>query len=318
MASYNIYPAVDQQFNFPPQIRQAMARSSEFSGQIVNEVASKIADAAIVTEATKTAVTKELAYRNVPVVLTERLVSEDRPMTDGYTKGLWRFENDLIDSSSNKKDLDLRSGTLSFSASSAKFGNYGLATGRVGSDTADSFALEGSLLPDMTIEAWIKTTASGKIQVIAGRGNSTWIGMTADGLLQAAYDKEGGGTGTFFTTVKINDGQWHHVALAVRKGNGGTVYCDGNMASNNTTVPGWRKAPIAGNTTFFAIGGLGSSNFPYPWEGSIDEVRLSNVTRTYERSYGIRPDVPGGLVTYVGLTEPADMLAGDTWRKVSV
>lgn len=317
MPNYNVYPAVDEKFNFPPQIRDAFSRSPEFGSQIVNQVASVISDAAIVTEATKLAVTKELAYREVPTILTERAFATERPMSDVSTRGLWRFENDLLDSSTYKNDLISDGDVPQLAAGSARFGTYGRKSGRFKSLTADSFTTEGSLLPDMTIEGWVRTTAS-NLQVMAGRGNSAWLGMNADGTVYGAYVKENGTDGYFITSAKINDGQWHHIALVVRKGAGGSIYCDGIRVGHNTTIAGWRMTPKSGNNTSFAIGGLGASLYTYYWVGDIDEVRLSDTVRTFDVGYGVRPNVPGGFVTYVGNSEPTDMVAGDVWRRVSL
>lgn len=318
MATYNVYPAVDQNFNFPPEVRRAMSRSTEFSSQIVNSVATVIADAAMVTEATRIAVTKELAYRDVPIVLTERAFASDRPMTDASTRALYRFENDLKDSSSYRNDLIMDGGEPLLNSASSRFGTYGRASGRFKSLTADSFTTEGEPLPDLTVEGWVRTRAT-TTQVMAGRGNAYWIGMSDDGTVRAAISKNVGGDGIFYTTTKINDGEWHHLALIVREGSGGSVYCDGVRISNNTSIVGYRIPPVgAGNSTFFAVGGMGSKNFPFIWDGDIDEVRLSDMTRSFDIGYGVRPDLPGGFVTYVGVNEPSDMLAGDVWRKVAV
>lgn len=35
MSEYNLVPAVDEDFNFPPEVRKAMAESKELSGTIV-------------------------------------------------------------------------------------------------------------------------------------------------------------------------------------------------------------------------------------------------------------------------------------------
>lgn len=52
MSDYNIYPAVDANFNFPPMVRQAIAASPELVGETTQLVPELISDPASTTRQT--------------------------------------------------------------------------------------------------------------------------------------------------------------------------------------------------------------------------------------------------------------------------
>lgn len=131
-----------------------------------------------------------------------------------------------------------------------------------------------------TVEAWIKTTASG---AILSQKTNDWNGYylfhVTGGKIQLWFY----GTGVdvkVTSNSNVNDGNWHHVA-GVREADGTLkIYVDGKHDSSSTVNSTFNlpSRPVAiGASTY---GGIGS-----PYTGEIDEVRIWSVARTNEQIY---------------------------------
>ncbi|HJQ25162.1 MAG TPA: C25 family cysteine peptidase, partial [Blastocatellia bacterium] len=136
----------------------------------------------------------------------------------------------------------------------------------------------------MTIEAWIKTSATSGLKNIV-----TWTGYSPN--LHTAEFRVGNGNIEYaeYTSVasqgsgawSVADNNWHHVAV-VRNGNGSnnvTIYVDGVLRVTSTVN-------LSVTTSALRIGCFdwNANNLYYNhdrfFQGSMDEVRIWNVART--------------------------------------
>ncbi|HRJ34669.1 MAG TPA: LamG domain-containing protein, partial [Flavobacteriales bacterium] len=118
-----------------------------------------------------------------------------------------------------------------------------------------------------TIEAWIKTSAS----------NSGYQGIVVKEFAYGIFlmnNKLGAfnwpiGT-AITTTTNLNDGNWHHVAMAFEIGipSGIKLYIDGSLSATGTIIN------VSGQSGTLIIGNNESQNSYF--EGSIDGVRFWN------------------------------------------
>ena len=139
-----------------------------------------------------------------------------------------------------------------------------------GNDT--SFNLTG----EMTLSAWVKTTAEGPWQSIVTKGESAWRLTEMDPL---QFGLRGINTSpAVMTSVgashAVSDGQWHHVA-AVYDGRSMFLYVDGELSA-------YEKAygSVAINHAPVLVGANADANLGCEWLGSIDDVRIYNCALT--------------------------------------
>lgn len=124
---------------------------------------------------------------------------------------------------------------------------------------------------DLTIAAWIKTRQDGTIWSKT-LPDSRWV---PDG--KALFVRGGrltfdvGWVGAVQSSQRVNDGEWHHVALAWSSEDGrATLYVDGRLGGSQALQP---KGPVARHVVRI---GFAATNFPaHPWfRGVLDDVRI--------------------------------------------
>ncbi|WIA95789.1 LamG domain-containing protein [Curtobacterium sp. MCBA15_004] len=291
----------------------AAASAASAGAAVADALASDATVKNAAASAAQTAVTANLAGRNVPIVLADAVAADGAFSPDVNTVALYHLENSPSDASGNAYDATTYSVTPTYAAGSARFGGYGQSVGinRI-PDAADAFIPIGAAAPDFTIDAWARTTKNG-VMVVVGRPSAYFIAIDANGYAWAGIANPGGGTTNITSTVKINDGTWHLLSLVIKSGQGSALWVDHVQAVSTTSV----AQRGSNSNSQLTIGAMGAA---YLWQGDIDEVRLSNVARNpaaATRTYPARPSglIPG-LVTYVGSSTPTDMLKGDAWRKV--
>lgn len=128
---------------------------------------------------------------------------------------------------------------------------------------------------DFTIDAWIKTTkADGIIVAKRSSANIGYLFMVYDGRLLLQMGDAGGYRNFVdFGTARIDDGQWHFVAVSVDRdsSSGGRMYVDGNLVY--TFDPRGYQGSLA-NSEPLLMAKTGQ-NDPYAYyQGQIDEVEL--------------------------------------------
>lgn len=191
------------------------------------------------------------------------------------------------DSSSNANNENpVRTGVTTTTPYSTSQGNFSKALVFDGSNDVlpipDAATLDFDATTDFTVEAWVKTTSTSAGDIVSKRTNDASDGyalkFVANGTVSGVVDGALGSV-TVTTVVTINDGKWHHVALAVdRNGSGDIVgakiYIDGVERATGAQA----GADTLANAAKLGIGG--NSNIPGNYfNGWIDEVRISNTLR---------------------------------------
>lgn len=136
-----------------------------------------------------------------------------------------------------------------------------------------------------TIEALVKATASGNIEVAAGKGGVGWFGKAADNTALAHFGSGSSGTTagkdiTLSSSVNITDGAYHLLRLVVTA-LGGTFYVD-NM---DTPVSSSTAAPVFSNANqYFGVraffGAAASTTVTFPFQGEVEEVSVWTTDRS--------------------------------------
>ncbi|MEK7164079.1 MAG: LamG domain-containing protein, partial [Patescibacteria group bacterium] len=212
------------------------------------------------------------------------------PQVDGNTVGLWHLEE--------------TSGTGAYIQDATANANHGTPTGTTVTDgffgKARSFngTSDYTSIPDhssldvtnaLTIETWVKKDSS-SVAVIASKGATSnvepyalWYSDTGAGNRIALYlsgDDVAANRYCPVTSQYFSTGVWHHIA-ATYNGTVAKIYVDGieqstSSGCESSTVP----SSLYNSTGALNIGRryTGANYF----DGSIDEVRISNVARSAE------------------------------------
>lgn len=168
------------------------------------------------------------------------------------------------------------------STSSAKvIGKLGQALRFAGDDDTIIIPNSGSVaesLPAMTVSAWFKTTVTGDMWLLSKQANSVAPGWSMFMQSGAAgrinfYADDGTNYHGKTTTARYDDGNWHHVAVAL-SGSGTTItmYIDGSPASVTTDSSGTMTGYSSGGSLIL----IGNALNNIPWNGLIDDVRVYN------------------------------------------
>ena len=125
---------------------------------------------------------------------------------------------------------------------------------------------------DFSIELWMKTTVNNSQSVIGKQGASgaNWQLLVTNaasqlGKLRATFS-DGTTSRQGFSSVRVDDGLWHHVVVTFTRTAGMDIYVDGDRANR----PGALTTSIS-NTAAMQIGRV--TGYPY-FNGSLDEVAI--------------------------------------------
>jgi len=209
--------------------------------------------------------------------------------SEGF-RGVWHFDNvgkQLPDATANSFTGSI-SDTLTRYHGAIGYGQLFDSTG--------GFADVGNVCnpgtTDLTFSAWIKKSVLGKRQTIiskskGGSASSTYgwlLELDPDGApiqFMASTSGAWGNPGTFVmaSDTWISDTAWHHIAVVIdrQKENNSHIYVDGSEAGS-ALVTGTTTAGDITNTVPLRFGADGNGN--NNWNGALDEITLSNVTRS--------------------------------------
>jgi subtilisin-like proprotein convertase family protein len=143
----------------------------------------------------------------------------------------------------------------------------------VGDNGCAKLPLANGFSNGLTLDAWIAPTRLGVYQAIAGRDfrSSFWLGITPTGHVRFY---PAGGVGQYFDGNQvIGTGAWTHVAATYRPGNA-VIYVNGHADAQS----GAFTAPVGENGLAMWVGAddeAGIAGYPYPFEGYLDNVRVS-------------------------------------------
>jgi RHS repeat-associated protein len=190
-------------------------------------------------------------------------------------KGLWRFDGEVVtDSSGNSNN-----GTLVSSAAHSivvpsrdyrSLQQYG-TNGYVDVPHSATINITGAI----TVEAWIKPTATDGFQAVMARyGASGTDGgyslYMVDGVMRLYICNNGGDCGVAYGSKTITPGEWTHIA-GVADGTNMKIYVNGLIDVTQAST----RLPASGSTTLTLGADITSGTLNYPFNGSIDEVRVS-------------------------------------------
>jgi hypothetical protein len=209
---------------------------------------------------------------------------------DPGTAGLqlqYQFEGNANDSS-GKANTGTLQGGATFAA-----GKSGQALSLDGVDDFVNVSKPAALNfeANFTWAAWIKTTGDGTI-IARGPATGNWIqGGKALFVINGILRFDVGWVGNTSSAMKVNDGEWHHVALATTFQTSGVndsalMYIEGRQVQARTN---WdvNKFPEAGLAVKI---GFASPDFPTPkpwFNGLIDDVRIHDRALPAEEVAGL-------------------------------
>ena len=129
---------------------------------------------------------------------------------------------------------------------------------------------------NITVEAWIKTSAGGS-NGIAGKYNSIkgYILAVNDGKAQIRIYSDPNSWTSLASTSNINDSIWHHIVGVYDSSDSANelkIYVDGILNKQKS----WNYPPTS-NTADLIVGDY--SGLAWHFNGTIDEVRVSNTVR---------------------------------------
>jgi hypothetical protein len=125
---------------------------------------------------------------------------------------------------------------------------------------------------DFTVSAWIKTSAATEQTVVqqrdTGYNGEYWMRVGTNGRVNFAVYSSGYQF-NFYSSTVVNDGVWHHIAVA-RKGLTGYIYVDGLLNGQATGTSIQSLNAVLGVVLGADIYGTHSKHF----NGLMDDVRI--------------------------------------------
>jgi hypothetical protein len=201
--------------------------------------------------------------------------------------GIWKFDEgsgtNALDSSTNS-----HFGTIQGASYVPGISNYALAFNGSNSYVFVSDSVGGGTsvagldigVRDWTVAAWIKTTGSGmvvtKMGWIGGSNPDGWaISVSGNGTLGAALHKSNVGTVNIFSGDGkiVNDGQWHHIAVAFNRSANMVRYVDGIATGTQYSLAALIGQSVD-NSMQFRIGARDQTGDEVFFNGLIDDVRV--------------------------------------------
>ena len=173
---------------------------------------------------------------------------------------------------------------LSIANSSNVAGRVQEAMSFNGSSSAlNVYAPKLDLTASLTLSVWIKTSNSSRAESIiskydtAGTEAGYLLKTNANGTmsLRVGGHNTTNGAHEVADPTKINDGQWHHVAVVVNLGQSVTFFVNGVQTSS---VP--FPSIAASSSVTFEVGNIAYAFYAQPFTGAIDEVKVFNSALT--------------------------------------
>ncbi|MHC4440362.1 MAG: LamG domain-containing protein, partial [Planctomycetota bacterium] len=174
---------------------------------------------------------------------------------------------------------------------------------------------------NFTIAAWIKTSETGMAILSKSNGDTGWSSMekqlyvadsaTSEGDNDGTVEYVGWGCDWIRGSIRVDDGQWHHVAVTWNMDEGsGHAYVDGVEGTYEVGFNG--GSDNAGDTIRI---GFSPGEHSADFIGQIDDVRIyDHILSEVE----ILNAMQGEIWPYAWGPEPADgALLSDTWTTLS-
>jgi hypothetical protein len=209
----------------------------------------------------------------------------------------WSMEGDWADQSTNANALVPTNGPT-FVPDVTPYGQAAHFVNASSQTSAAPYIPAYDLAPPFVVQARFRTNAApasaaaviGKTVSVTNRNFLMFV--SAAGILRGAVSQ--GGVAAQLGSRVVTDGAWHHVALVLSGTNPNAVeslYVDGVLDQQVTLT-----APVDTPTTSVTVG---TSTGSIPFDGDIDEVRISNGTVT---PADIKAWAQGSIADYGGGT----------------
>lgn len=206
--------------------------------------------------------------------------------TDANTVALWRLDEtngsisgaDIFDQTNNNHDGEFSGTNI---ASAVVDGVIGKARNFNGSDDQITITGTTALKPaNVTLEAWIKTTSTDTSGgTVASMGDDYQLRISTTGLPSFIIYRASTWDSVSATGINVLDSKWHHLAGVFNDtSNVYQIYVDGKLITSTANTYSISYAHGAN----FVIGRHGNGNTAFDFNGSIDEVRVSNIARNAE------------------------------------
>ena len=205
--------------------------------------------------------------------------------SDTMTRGLvgyWSFDEGsgitAYDASGNGND-----GTLYWMSTSTNAWTTGKSAGALQFDGADDYVSindNDALTPSdsITVSAWIKRTATGRLDLVIGKGSSLTnfsynIYFNSNDTLAWEVSSNGNVSGRLIlnTTATFTSGVWYHIVGIFSNGSA-NIYVNG---INQPVTTSGTAVSVYNNTANLFIG-YEVTDTSYYFRGTIDEVRIYN------------------------------------------
>ncbi|MBI5019586.1 LamG domain-containing protein [Candidatus Gottesmanbacteria bacterium] len=232
---------------------------------------------------------------------------------DANTVGLWHMEETggtgayIKDASSNTRD-GTPTGTTLVNGISGKARNFNGTSDYIRVPAGAGTSLDLDVNP-VTMEAWIKLDTTTNNQMIIARGDygTEGYGLRFNNTTGKLNLGSHGGS-NFDSITPINTGQWYHVAGVINNTTS-YLYINGKLDQTGTVNI------VASNLDFYIGADYDVAAQIYFFDGTIDEVRISNVARSAEE---IAESYRAGRDHYLNKTISSTDVSGKTSLPFSI
>ena len=134
-----------------------------------------------------------------------------------------------------------------------------------------TFASPGTICP-FTIEAMVRSTSGGAVAGQTSGAHAKWLLYVDNGYPLFQIYQADGNWKQITSSTSIANGAWHKLMVTYDCANAAKLYVDGVLVAQGNDMNIWNPEAV--------ILEVGSAWYVYRFNGSIDEVRLSNTIRT--------------------------------------
>lgn len=147
---------------------------------------------------------------------------------------------------------------------------------------------------DFSIAFWIKTSST-TFQAILGKAPGYRIYHASYGYIQLQLQDGDNSSWQFASSRRVNDGQWHHVAITVDRdaSQGLAIYLDGALDSLHDPRPESKSLSNPFDLHFGVLSWYGSRN--YYFAGALDELQMWKRVITPAEVQAIHGAGPAGV-----------------------
>jgi len=145
---------------------------------------------------------------------------------------------------------------------------------------------------DMSVETWIKTNnvsseilSNNSANGTACTANGYYLGIDSSGYPTFNLDTNGATAGCYASVTgnaKLNDGNWHHLAVTVTIGTGATMWLDGASIGTGASVTSYSGVTVAGDFFLGTTGIILDSTRIYSRALTANEVLSNSETGNIE------------------------------------